>query len=102
MASSTRANFYRGRFYLERGIAVLDPEDKRLTQNVILEPDSVAQFAPGEGQVVVAEITAYPENHRPAVARITEVLGDYADSGMEIEIALAQTQIAARILAQAA
>ena len=77
-----------GRFYLERGIAVLDPEDKRLTQNVILEPDSVAQFAPSEGQVVVAEITAYPENHRPAVARITEVLGDYADSGMEIEIAL--------------
>ena len=77
-----------GRFYLERGIAVLDPEDKRLTQNVILEPDSVAQFAPNEGQVVVAEITAYPENHRPAVARITEVLGDYADSGMEIEIAL--------------
>ena len=77
-----------GRFYLERGIAVLDPEDKRLTQNVILEPDSVAQFAPSEGQVVVAEITAYPENHRPAVARIAEVLGDYADSGMEIEIAL--------------
>ena len=38
--------------------------------------------------MVVAEITAYPENHRPAVARITEVLGDYADSGMEIEIAL--------------
>ena len=77
-----------GRFYLERGIAVLEPEDKRLTQNIILEPDSVAALAPEEGQVVVAEITAYPENHRPAVARLTEVLGGYADSGMEIEIAL--------------
>ena len=37
---------------------------------------------------MVAEIESYPENHRPAVAKITEVLGDYADSGMEIEIAV--------------
>ncbi|WP_420323122.1 ribonuclease R [Kingella kingae] len=77
-----------GRFYLERGVAVLEPEDKRLHQNIILEPDSVAQFSPKSGQVVVAEIESYPENHRPAVAKIVEVLGDYADSGMEIEIAV--------------
>ncbi|MDK4534706.1 ribonuclease R [Kingella kingae] len=77
-----------GRFYLERGVAVLEPEDKRLHQNIILEPDNVAQFSPKSGQVVVAEIESYPENHRPAVAKIVEVLGDYADSGMEIEIAV--------------
>ena len=77
-----------GRFYLERGVAVLEPEDKRLHQNVILEPDSVAQLQPKSGQVIVAEIESYPENHRPAVAKITEILGDYADSGMEIEIAV--------------
>lgn len=77
-----------GRFYLDHGVAVLEPEDKRLHQNVILEPASVAQFQPQSGQVVVAEIESYPENHRPAVAKITEILGDYADSGMEIEIAL--------------
>ena len=77
-----------GRFYLDHGVAVLEPEDKRLHQNVILEPASVAQFQPESGQVVVAEIESYPENHRPAVAKITEILGDYADSGMEIEIAL--------------
>ena len=77
-----------GRFYLDRGVAVLEPEDKRLHQNIILEPLSVAQFQPQSGQVVVAEIESYPENHRPAVAKITEVLGDYADSGMEIEIAV--------------
>lgn len=77
-----------GRFYLDRGVAVLEPEDKRLTQNIILEPNSVAQFQPKSGQVIVAEIESYPENHRPAVARITEILGNYADSGMEIEIAV--------------
>ena len=77
-----------GRFYLDHGVAVLEPEDKRLHQNVILEPASVAQFRPESGQVVVAKIESYPENHRPAVAKITEILGNYADSGMEIEIAL--------------
>ena len=77
-----------GRFYLERGIAILEAEDKRLSQSIVLEPDSVAAFQPQSGQVVVAEIETYPEHHRPAVAKIIEVLGDYADSGMEIEIAV--------------
>lgn len=77
-----------GRFYLDRGVAVLEPEDKRLQQNIILEPDSVAEFNPQSGQVLVAQIDSYPENHRPAVAKIVEVLGNYADSGMEIEIAV--------------
>ena len=36
----------------------------------------------------MAEIETYPELSRPAVAKIIEVLGDYADSGMEIEIAV--------------
>lgn len=77
-----------GRFYVERGIAILEAEDKRLTQSIVLEPESVAQFQPSSGQVIVAEIESYPELHRPAVAKIVEVLGDYADSGMEIEIAV--------------
>lgn len=77
-----------GRFYLERGVAVLEAEDKRIQQSIVLSPESVAQFQPKSGQVIVAELETYPENHRPAVAKITEVLGDYADSGMEIEIAV--------------
>ena len=77
-----------GRFYIERGIAILEPEDKRLNQSIMLEPDSLAAFKPEQGQVVVAEIDSYPDGHRPAVAKLIEVLGDYADSGMEIEIAV--------------
>ena len=45
-----------GRFYVERGIAILEAEDKRLTQSIVLEPDSVAGFKPESGQVVVAEM----------------------------------------------
>lgn len=77
-----------GRFYMDRGVAVLEAEDKRLNQSIVLEPDSVAHFKPESGQVIVGEIEAYPEANRPAVAKIIEVLGDYADSGMEIEIAV--------------
>ena len=77
-----------GRFYMDRGVAILEAEDKRLSQSIVLEPESVAQLKPQSGQVIVAEIETYPEAHRPAVAKLIEVLGDYADSGMEIEIAV--------------
>ena len=77
-----------GRFYMDRGVAILEAEDTRLNQSIVLEPDSVAHFKPESGQVIVGEIETYPEQNRPAVAKIIEVLGDYADSGMEIEIAV--------------
>ena len=77
-----------GRFYLDHGVAIMEPEDKRLNRAILLEPDSVAALSPQQGQVVAARIESYPHNHQPAVARLTEVLGDYADSGMEIEIAV--------------
>ena len=77
-----------GRLMIERGIAMLSPEDSRLPDSILLEPDSVGKAKPG--QVVLAQIDAYPDAHRPAVASVVEVLGNYADSGMEIEIAVRQ------------
>ena len=77
-----------GRFYIERGIAILEPEDKRLSQSILLEPESVSKFKPVQGQVIVGDIEIYPDGNRPAVAKVVEVLGDYGDSGMEIEIAV--------------
>lgn len=77
-----------GQLMIERGIAMLSPEDSRLPDSILLEPDSVGKAKPG--QVVVAQIDVYPDAHRPAVASVVEVLGNYADSGMEIEIAVRQ------------
>lgn len=79
-----------GRFYMEYGVAILEPENKKLHQNIVLEPESLRETMPKIGQVVVAKIERYPENHRPALAKLVEILGDYADSGMEIEIAVRQ------------
>src|SRR6185369_12813130 len=40
------------------------------------------------GQVVVAEILSQPTKNAEPIGRVVEVLGNYADPGMEIEIAL--------------
>ena len=75
-----------GRLKLEHGVALLIPEDKRLGACIVLQPHSVGKAK--AGQVVVASIESYPDASQAAVARVTEILGDYADSGMEIEIAV--------------
>ena len=75
------------RVYQEHGIYIAVPEDKRLTQQIILAPAS-KRLSIKAGQVVNVVITAYPHKIYPAMGEVVEVLGNYADPGMEIEIAL--------------
>ncbi len=79
-----------GRLRVERGIAFVVPENKRISQAILLEP--AGKHAKGvqakPGQVVVVEIVQQPDRHAQPIGRIVEVLGNYADPGMEIEIAL--------------
>lgn len=74
------------RAYWEHGVAIAEPEDKRITHTVLLPQTSQSAFS--DGQVVTVHIDTYPVGTRPALGHIVEVLGDYADAGMEIEIAL--------------
>ncbi|KDN11813.1 3'-to-5' exoribonuclease RNase R [Snodgrassella communis] len=93
-----------GRLAIEHGVAMLVPEDKRLGASIVLQPDSLGKAK--TGQVLVARIESYPNATQAAVARVTEVLGDHADSGMEIEIAVRKHhlpyQFSRECLAQAA
>jgi ribonuclease R len=75
-----------GRVYEERGIWYLVAENKRISQDILIPPDMRGSARPG--QVVVAEVIEQPSAHREALAKVVEVLGNYADPGMEIEIAL--------------
>ena len=75
-----------GRLYEERGIWFLVAENKRISQDILVPPDLRADAKPG--QVVVAELIEQPSAHREALAKVVQVLGNYADPGMEIEIAL--------------
>ena len=75
-----------GRLYREHGILFVTAEDKRLAHEFLIPPHAEHEAKPG--QVVTIEIVAQPSKHAQPVARIVEVLGNYADPGMEIEIAL--------------
>lgn len=75
-----------GRLYEDRGIWFLVAENKRINQDILVPPDSRGDAKPG--QVVVAEIIEQPAVHREPLAKVVRVLGNYADPGMEIEIAL--------------
>jgi ribonuclease R len=75
-----------GRFLNEHGIGVVAPEDRRISQDILIPAGANRGAKPG--QVVIAEIIEQPQRHAQPVGRIVEVLGNYADPGMEIEIAL--------------
>src|SRR6185503_4905401 len=75
-----------GRLFIEHGVAFLIAENKRINQDILITPESLAGAK--EGQVVVAEIIEQPTKNAEPIGRVVEILGNYADPGMEIEIAL--------------
>ena len=75
-----------GRVLIEHGVAVVVPENRRISQDILVAPDRKNKAK--DGQVVVVEIIEQPNRHAQPIGRIVEVLGNYADPGMEIEIAL--------------
>jgi ribonuclease R len=75
-----------GRLYREHGHQWVVAENKRINQDIVIPPTESLQV--GFGQVVTVEIVQQPSKHSPAMGRILDVLGNYADPGMEIEIAL--------------
>ncbi|MFZ2855080.1 MAG: ribonuclease R [Rhodocyclaceae bacterium] len=75
-----------GRVLIEHGITVVVPENRRINQDILVSPDKKTKVK--AGQVVMVEIIEQPSRHAQPIGRISEVLGNYADPGMEIEIAL--------------
>ncbi|MDQ5889193.1 MAG: ribonuclease [Pseudomonadota bacterium] len=75
-----------GRLFSEHGVLFVVAEDKRVSQDVLVAPGQ--SMGAKDGQVVIVEILTQPNKNSQPVARVIEVLGNYADPGMEIEIAL--------------
>ena len=75
-----------GRLYRERGYQWVVAENKKISQDILI-PDH-HDLGASNGQVVMAEISEQPTRHAPPVGKVIRVLGNYADPGMEIEIAL--------------
>jgi len=81
-----RTNKLVGRFLHEHGLSIVVPEDQRIKHDILIPPGDTngAQH----GQVVSVEIIAQPTRHTQPLGRVSEVLGEIDDPGMEIEIAV--------------
>ncbi|MBS0354188.1 MAG: ribonuclease R [Proteobacteria bacterium] len=80
-----------GRVLVEHGVVRVVPENRRIAQEVLLAPGGKKKVA--AGQVVVVELIEQPTRHAQPIGQVVEVLGNYADPGMEIEIALRKHEL---------
>jgi ribonuclease R len=93
-----------GRLLNENGLWLVAPEDRRFGQDILVPKNAIATAT--AGQVVAIELTEPPSMYSQPVGRVTEVLGEIDDPGMEIEIAVRKYEVPHRFspetLAQAA
>lgn len=80
------ANPIIGRLLQESGVWLVAPEDKRYGQDVLIPKGATGTAK--TGQIVVVQLTEPPALFGQPVGRVTEVLGEIDDPGMEIEIAV--------------
>jgi ribonuclease R len=80
-----------GRVFDEHGVLFVVAENRRINQDILIAPGT--RLRPKAGQVVVVEIIQQPSKHAQPIGKVTEVLGNYADPGMEIEIALRKHEL---------
>ena len=88
--------FVVGRVVEEHGVRFVVAENKRISQDILLAPPEKGAkkaLKAQSGQVVMIELVEQPSKHGQPIGRVVEVLGNYADPGMEIEIALRKHEL---------
>ena len=75
-----------GRYFSENGVALVRPDNPRISQDVLIVAggDGGAE----QGQIVVVTITQQPDRRHQAAGRISSVLGEHFAPGLEIDIAI--------------
>jgi len=80
-----------GRYVIESGVAMVVPDDPKLTHEVLIPNAEAAGLAPGK--IVVARITRPPSFKRSPVGEIVSVLGEHDEPGMATQIAIFNHQL---------
>jgi len=75
-----------GRVVLEAGIAFVIPDNKRITQDILVPLDALNGAQ--DGQIVRVALVEQPTLRHKPVGKVIEVLGDHMAPGMEIDIAI--------------
>lgn len=85
-----------GRVHQEHGVFFVVAENRRINQDILVAPPEKGDkkaLRPKDGQVVMIEIVEQPSKQSQPIGRVVEILGNYADPGMEIEIALRKHEL---------
>jgi ribonuclease R len=89
-----------GRVFEEHGVYYVVAENRRISQDILLAPPEKGDkskktktLRAQAGQVVMVEILEQPSKQSQPIGRVIEILGNYADPGMEIEIALRKHEL---------
>jgi ribonuclease R len=79
-----------GRLFIESGIAFLSPDNKRISQDILIPQEYLDEYRDKvkHGQIIVVEIVEQPTRNRQPIGRIKEILGEHMAPGMEIDIAI--------------
>lgn len=75
-----------GRVYTDAGAPYVEPTNQRISQSILILPESLNNAK--HGQMVVVAITGQPTVQAPPMGEIIEVLGDHMAPGMEISVAI--------------
>lgn len=75
-----------GRFFRESNIGFVAPENRRISQDILIPAG--ADLGASNGQFVMVEITEQPTYRSQALGRVLEVLGEHMAPGMEIDVAI--------------
>ncbi len=80
-----------GRIQIEGGVAILLPDNKRISQQVLIAPERLG--GAGDGQMVVVRIVEHPRAKRQPLGEVIEILGDHLAPGMATDVAIRANDI---------
>lgn len=75
-----------GRYYVEQGMGVLIPDNRRIQHEILIPPHATAGAK--DGDFVVAEVITWPGERQKPVAEVRAVLGDMRTPGVEVDLAV--------------
>ncbi len=82
-----------GQLLFEKQQWILIPEDKKVTTELLVDPQSVKSHGATAGQIIFAKIITFPDNYHAAVVEVERILGAMDNPGIEIEMAVAKYQL---------
>lgn len=80
-----------GRYYRESGVGMVIPQNRRITQEILIPPKKHKNAK--DGDFVVVDIIRFAHDHVKSTGAVVELLGDIAKPGMEIEVAIRAHEI---------